>query len=80
MVALYIDPDAFDFYIEAMPEHDPAVLGRVVALTERWGLEAIPEEETPAEVTESGAVRIYMVPKWPVDDGEDYVRRVAAAA
>lgn len=75
LVEVVIDSNAFEFWIEASPAADPAVIEEFLArYVFSLGLELIPEHEDAPEVTERGWTRIYASPAVPVDDsGESIV-------
>lgn len=71
---LHIDIDAFDFYIEVKPDHNPKTRCSLLTQADWWGLEVIPEDECPAEVQEDGSVRVYLTPKVPVNNVEAHMK------
>lgn len=49
------------FYVEAEPEHNGLAMSLVLeGVRECWGLEVMPEDECPADVLDSGRVRVYL--------------------
>jgi hypothetical protein len=65
MVRLHVDIEAFDIYLDAHPCYDAAVMARMLARCEQWGLELIDPEECEPELLSSGWVRTYLTPHVP---------------
>ena len=63
---LHIDVEAYSFYIEAKPDHDPADLCGLITQAEWWGLEVMDEDEDEPEGRYDGSTRIYLTPIVPV--------------
>lgn len=57
-----LDPDAFDFHVDAQPGYSPYVMGELLGRIRDLGFEPLPDDECEAEILPSGGVRIYLVP------------------
>lgn len=63
---LHVDVEAYSFYIEAKPDHDPADLCGLITQAEWWGLEVMDEDECEGFSQFDGSTRIYLTPIVPV--------------
>lgn len=68
LAVLHLDPDEFDFHIDASPHCCPITLKSLIAGAARRGYEPIPEEEDIPETLDNGWTRIYLTPIEPVVD------------
>lgn len=66
-VSLFIDIEAYDFHIDALPGYNADHMAGVITQAEWWGLEVMDEDECPAELLSNGATRIYLTPMVPVE-------------
>lgn len=67
-VRFVIDTDAFEFYVDASPEHLPQEIAQVLTSLHGLGLEPMDDDECEPELLDDGWVRIHFVPVEPVDD------------
>lgn len=66
LARLHLDPAEFDCYIDCSPEADPIIAQALARAACRRGWTPIPEEDTPAVMTDDGFVRIWLEPIEPI--------------